>query len=86
VRSDVVIIRGFISQLSSSDGGIDRSRRRIGFGEQGPAVDLADQLFVQLDTRIGPDDLQVDDGPAWAYRTDHVAKDVHDALGIHSSE
>ena len=58
----------------------------VGHAEERFAVDLADDLPVDLDGRVRPDHLQVEDDPAGLDRVDHVAQDVHDVLRVDASE
>jgi len=86
VLSDVVVVVGLLDKPSGLDERIDDGGCSIGHVEEWCAVDLADDLRLDLHGRVRPDHLQVEHQPAGLDRFDHVAQDVHDVLGIDASE
>jgi hypothetical protein len=86
VRADVVIVDGLLAQPPAADEGIDGADGSISAAEEGLSVDLAKEPVSDLDSRIGPDHLQVEHRATGANRFDQMAQDVHDVLGLDSSE
>ena len=86
VLADVMVVDGLLGKPSAGDEGVDCGGRRVGRPEKGLAVDLANDPPVDLDNGIRANHLQVEDQPTRPYCLDHVAQDVHDVLGLDSSE
>jgi hypothetical protein len=86
VRADVVVVDRLLDEHPALDAVVHRSGCGIGAGEQRLAVDLAQHLALGLDDRVRPDHLQVEHEPTGLDGFDQVAQDVHDVLGLHSSE
>src|SRR5438105_6343528 len=82
----LVVVDRLLEQLSLSDEGVNRGGRGVGGPEERLALDLADELAVDLDDRVGPDHLQVEHEAAGLDCLDHLTQDVHDVLRIDSSE
>ncbi len=81
-----MIVDRLFGQSSAINLGVDRCQGGVRLYEQCRTVDLADQFPVNFDAGIWPDHLQVESDAAGPHRSDHVAEDVHDVLGIYSSE
>ena len=86
VLADVVVVDRLLNQLVASHEPVDSSGCGVGAAEERFAVDLADDLPLALDGRVGADHLQIEYKSAGLDRIDHVAQDVHDVLRFHSSE
>jgi hypothetical protein len=86
VRTDIVIVDRFLDQPTVGDRGIDCMGRCVSLREERAAVDLADKHAIELDARVRSNHLQVKNDSARLHSADHIAEDVHDVLGLHSSE
>lgn len=86
VAEDVVVVDGLLEQAAGGNERVDCCRRGVGLSEDRPAIDFAEKPAASLDSRIRPDHLQVKNRTSWPDRCNHVAQDVHDVLGLHSSE
>ena len=81
-----VVVNGPLDKFVAPYERVDGGGCSVSATEERFAVDLAKDPAVALDRRVGADHLQIEDEPAGLDRTDHVAQDVHDVLGFHSSE
>jgi hypothetical protein len=86
VLARVVIVDRLLDQAALGDECIDGRGGGVSEAKEGLAVDLAHDSTVDLDARVGPDHLQVEHEPARPDCADHIAQDVHDVLGLYSSE
>ena len=84
--ADVVVVSRLREQMSGGDERVDCSGCGVGGVEERLAVDLAEELALGFNDRVGPDHLQVEYEPARFDRLDHLTQDVHDVLRIDSSE
>jgi hypothetical protein len=86
VLAHVMVVDRLLDEPISSNKRVNAGGRGVSFPEERFAVDLADVSPADLDDRIRADHLQVEHEPAWLDRFDHLAQDVHDVLGLDSSE
>ena len=82
----VVVVNRFLFEYLLGNQEIDCSSRGIGSHEQRAPVDLAQHRAVDLHERVRPDHLEVEDDPFRDERFSESTQDVHDVLGLHSSE
>lgn len=86
VLPHVVVVDLFLFECSLLNQKIDGSSRGVGSHEEGASVDLAQDGAVDLHERVRPDHLEVEDDPVRDERFSEPTQDVHDVLGLHSSE
>lgn len=81
-----MVVGGLLDEAAGAHERVDGRGGGVGLPEERLAVDLTDELPVDLDARMGPDHLEIEHHPARPHCVDHVAEDVHDVPGFHSSE
>jgi hypothetical protein len=86
VLPHVVVVGRLLFQQPLGDQEIDRGPGGIGSHEEGASVDLAKDGAADLHQRVWPDHLQVEDDSFRDERFSESTQDVHDVLGLHSSE
>lgn len=86
VFQHVMIVDCFLDEIAFANPCIDGLSRRVGPEKEGLAIDLADDKASDLDLRIRPDHLQIEDEAIQPHRIDHSTQGVHDVLGLHASE
>ena len=86
VLGHVVVVGRFLLEQPLCDEQVDRCARGVGRVEQRGAVRYAEEASVQFDARMGPYHLQVERDPLGDERFSRAAQDVHDVLGLDSSE
>jgi CspA family cold shock protein len=86
VLSYVVVVDCLLDQQSAFDERVDGGGGGVSAAEERLAVDLGYDPPVDLDGRVRPDHLQVEDNPVRLDRVDHMGQDVHDVLRVDASE
>jgi len=81
-----MVVDGFLDELTGGYGGIDGCRGGVRFREEWLSVKLTNESLADLDARVRPDHLEVEDEPARLHCVDHMAQDVHDVLRLYSSQ
>jgi hypothetical protein len=86
VLSHLVVVARFLDEEAGPDHCVDLGGGRVSGGEEGTAVDLANVFAFDLDDRVRADHLKIEDESVWPQSVSEAAQDVHDVLGLHSSE
>jgi hypothetical protein len=86
VLAHVVVVDRFLNETAGENERVDGGRRSVGLSEEGFAVDLAQNPVIGLDDGVGSNHLQVEHRASRLDCVDHIAQDVHDVLGLHSSK
>jgi len=86
VLSHVVIVARFLDEQAGCDHRIDFGGGGLSRGEELTALHLAEILAGDLDDRVRTDHLKIEHEAAGGQSVSEAAQDVHDVLGLHSSE
>jgi hypothetical protein len=86
VLGHVVVVGRFLLEQSLRDEQVDRCARGVRRLEQRRPVCFAEEATVYFDAWMGSYDLQVERDPVGNERFSGAAQDVHDVLGLDSSE
>ncbi len=86
VLAYVVVVDCLLDQPAGGNEIIDGRGGGVSLVKKRLAVDLAQHSTVALDARVRPDHLQIEQQPARPHCVEHIAQDVHDVLGLYSSE
>ena len=86
VLQHVVVVECLLFEHLLGNQEIDRAPGGVGSHEQRAPVDLAQHRAVDLHERMRPDHLEIENDPFRDERFSESTQDVHDVLGLHSSE
>jgi hypothetical protein len=86
VLAHVVVVDRVLDKTAGENERVDGGGGSVRLSEERFAVDLAQDAMIGLDDGVGSDHLQVEHGAAGLHCVDHIVQDVHDVLGLHSSE
>jgi hypothetical protein len=86
VLENVMVVDSLLDQLTGANGGVDGGHGSVRLREEWLTVKLADELPIDLDARVRPDHLEIEDDTACLDCVDHMAQDVHDILRLYSSQ
>ena len=73
VLENVMVVDSLLDQLTGGHGGVDGCRGSVRLREQWLSVKLADESPTDLDVRVRPDHLEVEDDTACLHCVDHMA-------------